>query len=115
LENLKNKLVYLSSFTVSQREMFQSALRVTGTTESDWTVNKEPAKERYANGLKEMNEGSTAGFVKMLYTRVFYPDGSGDVEHSKGTVNALLGLPKEDLDDATKAAEVRSRTHPFAA
>ncbi|KAJ5604576.1 hypothetical protein N7510_009730 [Penicillium lagena] len=111
----QNKLLYLASFTVSQREMFESALRVTGTKESDWTINRESAQERYANGVKEMHEGNRTGFVKMLYTRVFYPDGSGDIENSKGTVNALLGLPKEDLDEATKAAEVRSRTHPFGA
>lgn len=115
LENLKNKLLYMPSFTVSQREMFESALRVTGTKESDWTISKESAQERFTNAIKEMHEGNNAGFVKMLYTRVFYPDGSGDTENSKGTVNALLGLPKEDLDVATKAAEVRSRTHPFGA
>ncbi|KAJ5805166.1 hypothetical protein N7474_011053 [Penicillium riverlandense] len=115
LENLKNKLLYLSSFTISQKEMFESALRVTGTKESDWTISRESTQERYAKGLKEMHEGRLEGFAKMLYTRVFYPDGSGDYENSKGTVNALLGLPKEDLDAATKAAEVRSRTHPFGA
>jgi hypothetical protein len=95
--------------------MFESALRVTGTKESDWTISRESAQERYANGAKEMQEGSTVGFVKMLYTRLFYPDGSGDHENSKGTINALLDLPKEDLDEATKAAEVRSKTHPFGA
>ena len=90
--------------------MLESALRVTGTKENDWTIKKEPAQERYSGGIKEMKEGKRIGFAKMMYTRVFYPDGSGDFEHNKGTLNALLGLPKEDIDEATKIAIERSKT-----
>lgn len=45
-------------------------------------------EERYSAGLKEMQDGQRVGFAKILYTRVFYPDGSGDLEHSKGTLMA---------------------------
>jgi hypothetical protein len=45
----------------------------------------------------------------MMYTRVFYPDGCGDFEHNKGTLNSLLDLPKEDIDEAIKAAIERSK------
>lgn len=89
--------------------MLESALRVTGTKEDDWTINKEPAQERYSSGLKEMREGKRIGFAKMI-SRVFYPDGSGDFEHNKGTLNGLLDLPKEDIDEATKTAIERSKT-----
>jgi hypothetical protein len=60
--------------------------------------------------MKEMQEGSRIGFAKMMCTRVFYPDGCGDVEHNKGTINSLLNLPKENIDEATKAAIERSKT-----
>ena len=88
--------------------MLASAVRVTGTKEDDWTITKEPARERYSSGIKEMREGKRIGFVKMMYTRVFYPDGCGDFEHNKGTINSLLDLPKEDIDEATMAAIKRS-------
>ena len=39
-----------------------------------------------------------------MYTRVFYPDGGGDFEASRGLQNDVLGLPKEDLDEFTKIA-----------
>lgn len=110
LENFKNKVVYVKSFTVSQKDMLESALRVTGTKENDWTITKEPAQERYSSGIKEMQEGKRIGFAKMMITRVFYPDGCGDFEHNKGTLNSLLDLPKEDIDEATKAAIERSKT-----
>lgn len=109
LDNLRNQVVYINSFNVSQKDMFKSALRVTGTQENGWTINKEPSKDRYASGLKEMGEGKRIGFAKMMYTRVFYPDGCGDFESSKGTLNSLLGLPKEDMDAATKIAIERSK------
>ena len=114
LENFKNKVVYVSSFTVSQKDMLESALRVTGTKQDDWTITKEPAQERYASGIKEMQEGKRIGFAKMMYTRVFYDDGCGDVEHNKGTINSILGLPKEDIDEATKVAIERSKTYDWA-
>ncbi|KAJ5963275.1 uncharacterized protein N7479_003151 [Penicillium vulpinum] len=109
LENLKNQIVYVDSFTVSQIDMLESVFRVTGITEQDWTITKESAKERYENGLKEMHQGDRIGFVKMLYTRIFFDDGAGNFE-SKGTLNSLLGLPKEDIDEVTRAAIERSKT-----
>ncbi|KAJ5353319.1 hypothetical protein N7452_002293 [Penicillium brevicompactum] len=109
LNSLKNQVVYADSFTVSQRDMLESVFRVTGTTQSDWTISKQSAKERYEGGMKDMQNGDRIGFVKSLYTRVFYNDGSGNVE-SKGTLNGLLGLPEEDIDEATERAIERSKT-----
>lgn len=108
LEALANRMVYMQSFKVSQKEMFASALRVTGTKENDWKISYEPSMERYSNGLKEIKEGKRVGFAKMMYTRVFYQDGCGDLER-KGTINALLDLPEEDLDEATARAAERSK------
>lgn len=109
LERFKNEQVYVSSFTVSQKDMLDSVLRVTQTSIDDWKVTKEPSHERYMSGIKAMQSGDRVGFVKMMYTRVFYPDDSGNYEKTKGTSNELLGLPKEDIDEATKAAIKRSK------
>ncbi len=70
LENYKNKVVYVKSFTLNQQEMLESTLRVTGTRKDDWTITKEPAHERFATGMKEMQEGKRAGFAKLM-ARVF--------------------------------------------
>lgn len=89
--------------------MLESALRVTGTKAGDWAITREPAHERYSSGIKEMKEGERIGYAKMMYTRVFYPDGCGDFEHNRGTLNRLLDLPEESIDEATKAAIERSK------
>jgi hypothetical protein len=44
----------------------------------------------------------------MSYTRIIFEDGAGNFE-SKGTLNGLLSLPEEDIDEATRAAIERSK------
>lgn len=110
LENFRNQLVYVNSFTVSQKDMLASVFRVTGTAKSDWKLTKEPCQERYAAGVQELKEGNRLGLAKMMYTRIFFPDGNGDLEGSKGTLNQVLSLPKEDIDTATRAAIERAKT-----
>lgn len=100
-------MVYINSFTVNQKAMFESALRVTGTKEDEWTVTKEPAQERFASGMQDIQQGKLTGFAKLM-ARLFYADGCGDFEGKKGTLNSVLGLPKEKIDDATKAAMERA-------
>ncbi|KAK5126535.1 hypothetical protein LTR08_004663 [Meristemomyces frigidus] len=114
LEHFKDGHMYVNSFTVSQKDMLASVLRVTRTKESDWKVTKEATPDRFQAGIAAMQKGDRMGFAQMMYTRVFYTDGSGDFEKTKGTVNELLGLPKEDIDEATKAAEERSKNFKWS-
>ncbi|MCJ1405779.1 hypothetical protein MMC11_009009 [Xylographa trunciseda] len=104
LAHFRNKFVYGSSFTISQKEMFESVLRVTGTSANDWKVTHVPAKEAYQEGLKRFQSGDRSGFMQLLYSRAFFPDGAGNFEASRGLDNDKLGLPKEDLDEFTKEA-----------
>ena len=104
LVQFKNKYVYVSSFKLSQKEMFESVLRVTGEKASDWKVTHVPVKDYYAEGIKEFQSGNRAGFAKALYSRYFFPDKPGDMEALVGLDNEKLGLPKEELDEYTKIA-----------
>lgn len=104
IEKWANGVFFASSFLVSQMDMFESAKRVTGTTDADWTITHENSGERYKNAVQDLQKGDMKGFVRLLYTRMFFPNGDGDYESSKGLQNDILGLPKEDLDEATKEA-----------
>lgn len=97
-----NKAVYVSSFFVSQRDMFQSVLRVTGDSENDWTITQEDVVARYHRGMNMMKEGQIVGFGILLYARVFYEDGAGD--YNGKLDNEVLELPEESLDEATRVA-----------
>lgn len=114
LDQMKNRLMYVNSFTVSQKDMFQSVLRVTETQPEEWKITNQPSAERYAAGARTLQDGDRTGFIHMMYTRVFYPDGSGDFESSKGTLNSLLDLPREDIDEATRVAVERAKINSWS-
>ncbi|KAG8529568.1 uncharacterized protein KY384_006205 [Bacidia gigantensis] len=104
LTGFKNRFIHVSSFLVSQRDMLDSVLRVTGGKEGDWKITHEDCEERYKSGVEMLQSGNRMGFVRLLYTRVFYPNGDGNYEDKIGLDNEVLGLPKEDLDEWTKVA-----------
>lgn len=82
--------------------MLDSILRVTGDKESDWTFKTEDSHERYADAVEMRKRGVITGFIRTLYTRVMWPNGGGDTQAK--VVNGILGLPAEDLDEATRDA-----------
>lgn len=105
LSNWRNKSVYIDSFEVSQRDMYESWKRITGDTDEDWTRATEPVTERYARGLELLEKGDHSGLALAMYSRVFYPNGDGNHGQRHGLVNDQLGLPKEDLDARTVVAK----------
>jgi hypothetical protein len=114
LEHFRNKIVYVNSFNVSQKDMLDSVLRVTGDKREDWTIQKEPARERYAIAAKALQGGDRMAYVRMMYTRIFFDDGNGNFEARVGTSNKILDLEHEDLDEATARSIERAEASPWA-
>ena len=104
LEDWKDGVLYVSSFTVSQRDMLDALHRAMGDSDSDWSITSESAQERTKNALGELQKGSFSGFAQALYTRYFYSNGDGNYGAMHGLDNERLSLPQEDLDDITKWA-----------
>ncbi|KXH51540.1 hypothetical protein CSAL01_05530 [Colletotrichum salicis] len=92
LSQFRNRPVYVSSFLVSQKDMFESVLRVTGATEGDWKIKYQDVKQRYAEGKAEMEKGDMTGLVKLLYARDFFVNGGGNYEASRGLHNGTVGI-----------------------
>lgn len=103
IASFRDKPLYVSSFHVSQREMFDSVKRVTGTTDADWTVKHETSEERIADGRKQFAQGNMLGMAKAYYTRMFSAEGQVAVYQDK-LHNEMLGLPEDGLDEATRTA-----------
>jgi hypothetical protein len=104
VEDWKDDALYISSFLISQRDMLDSLHRVLGTSDEDWTISYQDVKERQKAGMEELQAGKRTGFAKAMYARIFFPGTGGDYETGYQLDNAKLGLPKEDLDEATKLA-----------
>jgi len=111
LADFRNKLIYIASFTTSQAEILESILRVTGDKREDWKIEYETSWERFEQGREAMKQGDRLGFARLLYARSMYPvPGVANTEKTHGLTNEMLGLQKEDLDEATKLAIERAKT-----
>lgn len=97
--HFRNGSVYILSFRLSQRDMFESVKRVTGTTDVDWTITNRSAEQRWKDGQDALQQDNFKAFTSMLYSREFFSN--GDYQSSQGLYNDLLGLPVEDLDEFT--------------
>ena len=95
-----NKLVHISSFSITQRDLLDSIQHVTGTKDADWTIETKDVQERVADGKKKLGEGDFTGMVDLLYGSVM-TKGVGD-QYRESTANKDLGLPTENLDDVVK-------------
>ena len=104
VENWKNDGLHIASYLVSQKDMLNSLHRVLGTSDEDWTITKEPAKERYRRGLAQLQGGDRLGFARAMYAKCFFPGQGGNYETGYGLDNGKLELPQEDLDEATRRA-----------
>jgi hypothetical protein len=103
MSQFRDECVYVSSFRLSQRDMFESVKRITGTRDEEWTIEKKDTEKTYKEGLEQVKAGNHAGWMKMGYSRMFFPNGDGDYQTRRGTHNEVLGLTvEEDLDEATR-------------
>lgn len=111
-----NKALYISSWKGSQRDMLDSVHRVLGDTDAEWEIEYEKTDERYKKGVEAMKGGDIGGFQRAMYSRVFFPNGGGDFETSKGLANESIGLQKEELDEMTRVVveKVQRGWNPWA-
>jgi hypothetical protein len=103
LTSYRNRMLFVKSFAVSQRDMFDSLKRVTATADRDWKISSVSTKERFAKAKEDFKGGNRWAFATQLYTRYFIDD-AGLFEKNRTLENEKLGLPVEDLDEATKKA-----------
>jgi hypothetical protein len=104
LADWRNEPVYITSFNVSQRNILDSLHRVLGTTDADWQITYEPTAKRAKDGIEEFSRGIITGIGKAMYAKLFIRSRAGELELPKEPANKALGLPEEDMDEATRTA-----------
>lgn len=91
LAQFRNGCVYVSSFRLSQRDMFDSVKRVTGTTDADWTITDENTEQRYREGLEDAKKGHGEGWMKMGYSRMFFATATGTTRRVVACITRYSG------------------------
>lgn len=101
--NWSDKPLYISSFLVSQRDMFESWKRVSGDTDADWKIDHQPAAKRLEDGMEMMRAGEQRGYVQAMFARAHYA--GEDANFDDKLDNEVLGLSRESLDEVTKTVK----------
>ncbi|KAB8268082.1 hypothetical protein BDV30DRAFT_231024 [Aspergillus minisclerotigenes] len=77
----RNNWVFFSSFLVSQLDVFESAMRVTGTQEADWDVVKVNAEIAAEDAKKNMQQGDHMAIFSLLFALTFQEGFGSDFSH----------------------------------
>lgn len=108
LARYNNKAVYTPSWRLTQREILDAVQRATGTSDADWDVTQQDIKDVVNEYEAKIKAGDMAGYFTKFFVTHFLEGHGGDFEHKvvPAEVQRLeqLGLQKEDLEQAIKAA-----------
>ena len=97
LEKFRNRSFFVSSCYASQREIFESVLRATQTTEDDWAVTTPDGEQVLKDSDKALKAGDfMKSFLDKYYMTHFRKGFGGD--YNDKVDSTKLGLPEEDLD-----------------
>ncbi|TQS32585.1 hypothetical protein Golomagni_07098, partial [Golovinomyces magnicellulatus] len=102
LTQFANSAVYVNSFYLNQKDMFESVKRVTDTTDADWKITHESSAARVTDAGNALKRGDFGEFTKLLYGRSWVPETVSDYKTLPLNLNEVLQLSQEDLDEATK-------------
>jgi len=96
-----NSYVFISSFQLTQPQLFDAVLRATGTTEAEWTIEKKTVQDRLDRGQEKIKSGDFTGMYDLVYGYAFKGGMGGDFQSK--VHNRALGLEQEDLDEVVRA------------
>ncbi|KAK3698583.1 hypothetical protein LTR37_016910 [Vermiconidia calcicola] len=105
LQHYANNFVYISSFLVTQRQLFDSVLRATGTKEADWSVEESKIwgdEGRVADAQQKMAQGNFMAMGGLMYGFYMSGDKGGNYEEKAKKDREVLGLKEENLDAVVK-------------
>jgi uncharacterized protein YbjT (DUF2867 family) len=103
LNSFKNRPLYLRSFLINQREILDSAIRATGTKESDWEIKTQEPEEAIEASRKAVAAGNPMAFVGEFYTAHMQEGRGGNYEEKAAKDAEVLGLKEENLDVVMEA------------
>ena len=101
-----NKIIYVNSFTVSQKDVVASLEKA---TDSVWETSHVDGEEQKKTGLEKISKGDFSG-APLLLSYINAVEGhGGDYATYKPLSNKLLGLPEENLDQVVEEIVNKTR------
>ncbi|TEY61528.1 hypothetical protein BOTCAL_0167g00030 [Botryotinia calthae] len=98
-EETANKYLFISSFRVSQNQILASLEKATG---KKWDVTYVDTEEQKKIGMEKIKKRDFSGGVALIRYINFVKGYGGDYGEYEEISNGLLGVQKEDLDEAVR-------------
>lgn len=102
LNSFKNRPLYLRSFLISQKDVLDSAVRATGTTEDDWEIQHQEPEVAIKASRDAVAAGNPMAFVGEFYLAHMQKGRGGNYEDKAAKDAEVLGLREESLDEVIK-------------
>ena len=106
LAQYKDKSLYLSSFELSQQDIFEAIQRATGTKNTDWETTEENATEIIRQCESKIKAGDGFAEWKRLFV-MFFQGTPGSNYEDKAVDLTKFGVQAEDLDEVVREAIAR--------
>lgn len=101
-DKFQNEYVYVSEFTVSQNDIFDALLEITGTKREDWKIEHRTAESMKSQGLEKLSKQDFTGVYDLIFAAVHQPGLGSDFSTTRKLNNDVLGVVKGDLFNATQ-------------
>lgn len=99
----RNKSYYVSSFELSQNDIFQAVKRATGTNDTDWSITERDAVKVIEESRRKIQESDDYAEWYRLFVMSFQGVPGANYENKKVDLRKY-GLKDEDLDMVVKRA-----------
>ncbi|GLA70809.1 hypothetical protein AtubIFM55763_000983 [Aspergillus tubingensis] len=101
IQQHRNTWIYFSSFLVSQRDVFESAIRMTRTVQADWEVVRVNSKVAAQEAKKGMEDGDHMAVFSLLFALTFQ-EGFGSNFSDRLINYSAMGLSPPTLDSVVE-------------
>lgn len=105
LSDFANKHIYISSFLLSQQDMLAAVQKnMKASSPHEWTSYSVDLQQVLDAAFQRLRQGDHAAALEWISASNFAPGSGNDFAANRETANKILGLPEEDLDEATRRA-----------
>jgi len=104
LQHYANNFVYLSSFLVTQQQIFESLQTATGTKEADWKMEKASIVDKDKVLREQFGQGNFMAGAGLTFLWYMGEGRGGNYEAKAKQDREVLGLKEEKLDEIVKKA-----------
>lgn len=103
LEHYTNNFVYISSFLLTQKRLFEAVKQATDTSDAEWSIRESSIDQRISTAKDKFAQGDVYIGLDLMYCYYIGEGMGGDYEAKAQEDRKVLGIEEEDLVEVVRA------------